>query len=141
LDHPFLYARVLGIFHANVIYRGGRVSDYTARRVEFLWVRWFVYDENRSVRWDECRLDSVHLPPMATEGAFGFVDPHDVLRSCHIIPAFAGGRVHSDGVGLSRIARDAEDWSHYCVNRCVALASIVCLCSTYQQTIVSSIVI
>jgi hypothetical protein len=120
-DHPFLYARILGIFHTNVIYTGGEEPDYNARRVEFLWVRWFEYDGSRSVRWDECKLDSVHLPPMATEGAFGFVDPSNVLRSCHVIPAFAKGRVHLDGVGLSRIARDAEDWSCYYVNRCVTL--------------------
>ena len=38
VDHPFLYARVLGIYHANVIYTGGRAPSYQARRFEFLWV-------------------------------------------------------------------------------------------------------
>lgn len=119
-DHPFLYARVLGIFHINAVYIGGRAPDYNAQRFDVLWVRWFEYDGNRIGSWDNCKLDSVHFPPMATEGAFGFVDPSDVLRSCHIVPAFAKGRVHSDGIGLSCLAHDARDWSHYCVNRCVA---------------------
>src|ERR1700722_3457156 len=42
-DHPFMYARVLGIYHANVIYTGEGMVDYQARRVEFLWIRWFEY--------------------------------------------------------------------------------------------------
>jgi hypothetical protein len=120
-NHPFLYARVLGIFHANVLYAGAGMPDYISRRVDFLWVRWFEYGGSGSIHWDECKLDSVRFLPMATEGAFGFVDPRNVLRSCHIIPAFARGRLHLDGVGFSRIARDGKDWSRYYVNRCVVL--------------------
>jgi hypothetical protein len=120
-QHPFLYARILGIFHANIIYTGGEIPDYNARRIDFLWVRWFEYDGNISVRWDDCKLDSVHFPPMAREGAFGFVDPSCVLRSCHMIPAFVAGKVHSDAIGLSHIAQDMNDWCHYRVNRCVVL--------------------
>jgi hypothetical protein len=116
-DHPFLYARVLGIYHANVVYTGEGMLDYQARRVTFLWVRWFEYDGARSVRWNDLRLDSVHFPPLATEDAFGFVDPRDVLRGCHIIPAFARGRYHPDGVSISRCACDGTDWTQYYVNR------------------------
>jgi hypothetical protein len=112
--HPFLYARVLGIYHVNVIYIGEGMLDYKARRVEFLWVRWFEHIGSRSSGWDNFKLDSVRFPPMATEGAFGFVDPRDVLRGCHIIPAFASGKVR---VGLSRHVRDAQDWSRYFVGR------------------------
>jgi hypothetical protein len=82
-------------------------------------VRWFEYDGNGSVGWDDLDLDSIRFPPMANENSFGFVDPRDVLRGCHIIPDFARGRVHSDGVGLSRCALDAQDWACYRVNRCV----------------------
>lgn len=119
LDHPFLYARVLGVYHVNVIYTGDGMLDYNARRIEFLWVRWFRYVGNKSYAWNDLRLDSVDFPPMAAEGAFGFIDPTDVLRSCHTIPAFAHGKARLDGVGLSRCARDANDWSRYYVNRCV----------------------
>ena len=118
-DHPFLYGRVLGIYHVNVIYTGEGMLDYDARRVDFLWVRWFNYNESQSIKWDALKLDSVSFPPMATEGAFGFVDPRDVLRSCHIIPAFARGKIHTDGVGLSRIAKDTRDWRGYYINRYV----------------------
>jgi hypothetical protein len=38
-DHPFLYAKVLGIFHANVIYMGSQLVDYHPHRLKFLWVQ------------------------------------------------------------------------------------------------------
>lgn len=48
LHHLFLYARVLGIYHVNVVYTGMDMLDYKPRRVDFLWVRWFEYDGVRS---------------------------------------------------------------------------------------------
>ena len=116
-DHPFLYARILGMYHANVAYTGCGMLDYEARRIEFLWVRWFEYDGARSVRWKDLRLDSVRFPALASEGSFGFVDPRDVLRGCHMIPAFARRKRHSDEVSISRCARDGKDWNYYYVNQ------------------------
>jgi hypothetical protein len=116
-DHPFLYARVLGIYHANVVYRGEGMLDYQPRRIEFLWVRWFQYDGARSVDWKDLRIDRVRFPPLVSEGAFGFVDPVDVLRGCHIVPAFSRGKRHSDGVSISRCANDGKDWTCFYVNR------------------------
>lgn len=114
--HPFLYARVLGIFHANVVYTGPGVKDYLPRRLEFLWVRWFeVVDVPAG--WEHLALDLLRFTPMSQEDAYGFVDPANVLRSCHLIPAFASGKVHPDGVPVSRNARDGADWKYYYVNR------------------------
>jgi hypothetical protein len=121
-DHPFIYARVLGIYHANVLYTGTGMVDHQTRRIKFLWVRWFEYDGSRCVEWKDMRLDALHFPPVASEEAFGFVDPKDVLRGCHIIPAFVKGKRHSDGIGISRCARDGQDWVRYHVNRCVECA-------------------
>jgi hypothetical protein len=129
-SHPFLYARILGIYHVNVIYNGEGMLDYSARKVDFLWVRWFRYDGHRSVGWNDLKLDSVNFPPMAVEGAFGFVDPADVLRGCHILPVFPSGKVHSDLIGLSGLARDAHDWRQYRVNRCVYLSFFFCFLLT-----------
>ena len=104
-----------------MIYTGEGKLDYTAQTVKFLWVRWYEYDGTRSTEWQDTKLDSLCFPPMATEGAFGFVDPADVLRGCHIIPFFAGGKARLDGVGLSKLAHDAQDWSKYRVNRYACL--------------------
>jgi hypothetical protein len=54
---------------------------------------------------------------MNEDDTFGFLDPSDVLRSCHIIPAFAKGKLHADGKGLSALAHDSPDWTMYYVNR------------------------
>ena len=59
--------------------------------------------------WEDCALDRIRFLPMANGDAFGFVDPNDVLRGTHIIPAFKSGQVHSEGVALSCCAGDAQD--------------------------------
>ncbi|KIM54133.1 hypothetical protein SCLCIDRAFT_137387, partial [Scleroderma citrinum Foug A] len=98
--HPFCYAQVLGIYHANMIYIGPGVKDYQSQQIKFLWVRWFeVLD--CSAGWDHATLNLVRFPPMAEVDALGFVNPVDMLRCSHIIPAFADGHVHLDGITLS----------------------------------------
>jgi hypothetical protein len=117
-DHPFLYARVIGIFHVNAVYTGGPTVDYRPRKVNVLWLRWFALDPGAGTgSWSDSRLDRLYFPPMAGKDAFSFLDPADVLRSCHIIPAFSTGRRYSDENGISRCARDINDWQSYCLNR------------------------
>jgi len=54
-DHPFLYARVIGIFHVNTICTGGPAVDYHPRKVKVLWVRWFKHDvEAPTGSWTDC---------------------------------------------------------------------------------------
>jgi hypothetical protein len=116
-DHPFRYARVLRVYHANVVYVGPGMTDYQPRRLEFLWVRWYRTVDTHQSGWNTQKLDRVQFVPMADDDAFGFVDPADVLRGCHIVPAFASGRVHADGKGLSHCAQDSADWVTYYINR------------------------
>ncbi|KAH7917270.1 hypothetical protein BV22DRAFT_980508, partial [Leucogyrophana mollusca] len=107
--HPFSYARVLGIYHLNAIYIGPDTLDYQPHHIEVLWVSWD----------SEGGLHAVRFVPMAEDDAFGFVDPADVVQACHLIPAFARGKLHPDGVGMSHVAMDANDWGYYYVNRYV----------------------
>ena len=115
--HPFCYAQVLGIFHANIIYTGPGSKDFQSRRIEFLWVRWFEVIQDCSSLWEQQALDTVRFLPMANTGAFDFVDPANVLRGCHVIPSFADGQLHPDGVAMSRWANDSGDWKRYHINR------------------------
>jgi hypothetical protein len=39
--HPFWYAHILGIYHANVIYIGEGNTNYLSCRLEFLWIFWY----------------------------------------------------------------------------------------------------
>ena len=122
--HPFWYARVLGVYHVNVVYTGPGMLDCESPRIDFLWVRWLCYIRD-SGSWDDGGLDRLRFPALADSDSFGFVDPNDVLRGCHIIPCFAEGKLHRDGSGLSRCASDAQDWRSYYVNRCVAYFMLI----------------
>ncbi|KAG2114229.1 uncharacterized protein F5147DRAFT_770226 [Suillus discolor] len=113
-QHLYLYAHVLGIYHANVTYVGPGMVDYRSYRIDFLWVRWYQYVDEHTMS-----LDCVCFPPMAEPDAFGFVDPNDVLRGCHIIPHFAQGQWHLDSMGISHCAKDESDWWFYYTNRFV----------------------
>ncbi|PIL33156.1 hypothetical protein GSI_04606 [Ganoderma sinense ZZ0214-1] len=111
----YLYARVLGAYHVNVVYMGPGMLDYKPRHIDFLWVRWYHVQRAGTTSWKNSELPMVAFPPLASESAFGFVDPSDVLRACHIIPSFARGQVHRDGIGLSSRARDKDDYKAYYV--------------------------
>lgn len=113
----YRYARVIGIYHTNVIYAGRGRVDYEPRRMEFLWVRWFQLSQSPVTGWIPRRLDRVNFYPVTGEESFGFVDPSEILRGCHIIPMFSSGKRHLDAMGLSSIARDSLDWKTYYVNR------------------------
>lgn len=116
LDPHFLYARVLGIFHVNAIYLGtGSLRDYRPIRIDFLWVRWFKTLSFGSLK--ACAMERLGFPPMADEHAFGFLDPSDMVRGCHLIPAFALGKRYSEGKGISFCARDSHDFHEYYVGQ------------------------
>jgi hypothetical protein len=95
-SHPFLYARVLGAYHANVLYTGPGMRNHEPRGFDFLWVRWYELVNPASSGWSSSKLDTVRFPPMHQANSFGFVDPKDILRGCHIIPAFAKGKRHTN---------------------------------------------
>jgi len=114
--HHFLYARVLGAYHANMIYTGPGMQDYEARSLNFLWVRWYKVDPGSS-GWTNSTLHSVRFPLMCEDDSFGFVDPDDVLRGCHIIPAFAKGQRKETKRDVSYCAKDSKDYVAYYVGR------------------------
>jgi hypothetical protein len=115
--HPFRYARVISIYHVNVVYVGPGMVDYQPHRMEVLWVRWYCTVDSSHSGWAARKLDCVQFASMADEDAFGFINPNDILRSSHIVPAFARGKIHTDKKGLSHCAQDSSDWAQYYINR------------------------
>jgi len=93
------------------------MHDYEARRLDFLWVRWYEVVDPEASGWRSSRLDSIRFPPMNEADAFGFVDPKDVLRGCHILPNFAKGKRQPDGISISHCAKDGRDYNQYYVGR------------------------
>lgn len=115
--HPFRYARVLAIFHVNAIYVGPGMVNYQPHRLEFLWVRWYSTMDTIATGWQARKLERIQFSSMSGGDTFGFLDPSEVLRGCHIVPAFTRGKRHLNSKGLSYCAQDSSDWIEYYVNR------------------------
>ena len=114
-SHPYWYARIIGLFHVYVTCAGDSRGE---QRIDFLWVRWLGRDISHKSGFKAHRLPRVGFVPETDPEAFGFLDPQDVLRAVHLIPAFAHG-LTSELLGPS-IARRRnecdEDWEYYYVN-------------------------
>ncbi|KAJ3542953.1 hypothetical protein NMY22_g3318 [Coprinellus aureogranulatus] len=122
--NDFVYGRLLGIFHANILYMGPGALDFRRRRFDFLWVRWYgqVPSQQPSLVTQRQELDRVKLIPITNADSWGFIDPSQILRAAHILPRFSLGQVYPDKKDkriLSKCAREREDWAEYYVNRLV----------------------
>jgi hypothetical protein len=120
--HPFWYVRILGIFHVNVCQTGaGQEFREEWQSMPFLWVRWFGQADTgtrHSVNPRHLNCLGFGTEDDNTE-PFGFLDPANVIRACHLIPAFAAGRT-SDLLGPSVVRSNTDehdDWQYYYVNR------------------------
>ncbi|KAG8702016.1 hypothetical protein FRC09_004999 [Ceratobasidium sp. 395] len=112
----FWYAKVLGIYHANVLYNGSR-----AKRMDFLWVRWLSRMTDMPGGWEACRLDQVrYFQDSSNFHAFDFVDPADVVRAAHLIPGFAGKQTVEYLKSANSLAADQKgvgDWKYHYIAR------------------------
>lgn len=109
---PWCYGYLIGIYHADVLLPNGSSS-----RVDFLWVRWMVSeDEGPAPPGSNC-LEKVRFAAGDATDCFGVVDPASVIRACHLIPAFHHGRT-LEYMSASSIVGDRNgDWAHFYVNR------------------------
>jgi hypothetical protein len=92
--HPFWYACVLGIFHVNVCQiRAGQAFREEWQSMPFLWVRWFGRSDTDTRHKINPRcLDCLGFVTEADNTEpFGFLDPTNVIRACHLIPSFCEG--------------------------------------------------
>lgn len=121
--HPFWYASVIGVFHANVQHTGKDSQDYRPKRMEFLWVRWLGVVPDHSFGRQQCRLPKIGFIPNSTdEFAFGFLDPSLVLRGCHLLPSFQDGKTTellsmtpNNRPTEARQSGEEDDWMNYYV--------------------------
>ncbi|KAJ3768980.1 hypothetical protein FB446DRAFT_813657 [Lentinula raphanica] len=103
-DHPYWYARVIGIYHVMVEYDGGPLTQ-----VDFLWVRWFELDAHHTFGFH-----AKHLPRV------GFIDGSEscaFVRAVHLIPAFAlrkTDKIMGPSIARKKSEND-EDWVRYYV--------------------------
>ncbi|KAJ7462907.1 hypothetical protein FB451DRAFT_1562362 [Mycena latifolia] len=119
--HPFAYAQVVGVFHADVVNTTAG-ADPAPQAMDFLWVRRYRLDPRWRAGFNKKRLYRLEFLPNSDEDAFGFLNPDEVIRGAHIIPAFAHRRTEEFLVpgSIGRLPRDglsdSEDWRYYYVN-------------------------
>ncbi|KAF9049001.1 hypothetical protein BJ165DRAFT_1592981 [Panaeolus papilionaceus] len=122
-DHPYWYAKVIGIYHVLVVHQDLQPQP---KLMHFLWIHWYGLEPSRHYKfgWKARRLPRVGFvddsddDPMASP-TFGFIDPANVIRAVHLIPAFH--HEHTKGLlGPSTLARQPEeddaDWNFFYIN-------------------------
>jgi hypothetical protein len=90
-SHPYWYGRIVTVFHANVRHIGPTSKSSEIHHMEFLWVRWFGRNMDFRAGWKAKRLHRLGFVPCEDPMAFGFLDPKEIIRGVHIIPAFHHG--------------------------------------------------
>ncbi|KAH9953546.1 hypothetical protein BC827DRAFT_1145930 [Russula dissimulans] len=104
-QHPYWYAKVMGISHVNA-----RLSNKTkTRRVDFLWVHWFGRDPDHRGGFETRRLHRIGLMEPESPESYRFMDPGDVLRGIHLIPAFEIGKHATE-------LMDDSDWEYFYIS-------------------------
>lgn len=121
--HPYMYGRVIGVFHLDVSYTGPGMETTTFRdkrfqRMDVLWIRWYAFDASQPWGLRARRLPRVVFPPMHHRCAFGFVNPSHVIRAVHVIPSFASAPTSDPSIcrpSLGRPGPEEEDFESYYV--------------------------
>ncbi|KAJ7909336.1 hypothetical protein B0H13DRAFT_2330506 [Mycena leptocephala] len=118
-SHPFAYARIVGIFHVEVVHNVPGASQ-VPKLIEVLWIRNFRIDTSFRAGFKAKRLYHLEFLPAEDPNAFSFLDPDEVIRGSHLIPAFHYGRTGMllgpslalDFEGYD----DDEEWRYHYVN-------------------------
>lgn len=118
-NHPYWYARVLRIFHVNVLDLRSSGASPQKTQMEILFVRWF--DPVRRYRSGikAARLPKVAFVPETDDSAFGFINPALVVRGVHLIPAFADGCVRQSAQRQKSTQctwMEDDTWTAYYIN-------------------------
>ncbi|KAK7000945.1 hypothetical protein R3P38DRAFT_3218184 [Favolaschia claudopus] len=95
-DHPFCYARIIGVFHFPFGF-AAFVSTAPTKAAS---------------------SGNIEFFPDSDPNAYGFLDPDEVIRASHLIPAFHHGP--TDPVEYTTLARkgdEFDDWRFHYVNQ------------------------
>jgi hypothetical protein len=89
--------------------------------MDVLWVCWLEIDQKHQAGWKAKRLYRVQFVPCHKEGAFGFLDPADVICGIHLIPGFNNGHTIQSPEDLVSKWDDTavNSWKNYYINQWV----------------------
>ena len=121
---PYWYVRVLRVYHANIWVENLVIPGAkNTRCMDFLWVHWFGEEPGYLSGFHRACLPKIGFVPSTDEFAFSFVNPANVVRGCHLIPAFNAGWSADLLPWPCSIARhfdpgdkDDKDWLNFYVN-------------------------
>ena len=121
---PYWYARVISIFYALVSSSHPEVhaEDKSLRWMNFLWVRWFGMEPGPYRHgFRRACLPKIGFVPSEDKHAFTFLDPAQVIRGVHLIPAFCEGRTSAllpSSKSAARVLnpKEEDDWVNFYIN-------------------------
>jgi hypothetical protein len=131
----FWYARVIGIFHVLVSSSYPEATEKSFHRMNFLWVHWFGVEPGQyCYGFCHAHLPKIGFVESTDEYAFSFLDPVQVIRGVHIIPAFSEGHTSTLLPVTKSVARvlnpdEQDDWLNFYVNMLVTHTVLRELCS------------
>lgn len=111
--YPYLHCRVIGVMHLNV--RHGEGHNF--KRFDVLWVRWYGLDEEYAWGFSAKRLPRVGFGHSEDPDTFGFLDPSDIVRACHMVPVFSQGQTETllpaDSLARQPHEEGKDYWRYY----------------------------
>ncbi|KAF7289692.1 hypothetical protein HMN09_01332300 [Mycena chlorophos] len=114
--HPCSYYRIVGVWHCDVQYR--EFGYLTPKKtICLLYARRFRLDKTFKGGFKRRRLHRIELVPERDDDAYTFLNPDEIIRESHVVPAYAHGalpRVFHETIG--RKAGEFNDWKYYYVN-------------------------
>jgi hypothetical protein len=83
-----------------------------------LWVRRFRHDKSYRAGFKQKCLHRLEFVPSNDDSAFGFLDPDEVIRASHLIPAFHNGPTQEflSGESFGRAPGELDDYGHFYIN-------------------------
>ncbi|KAI0040823.1 hypothetical protein FA95DRAFT_1527233 [Auriscalpium vulgare] len=118
--HPYWYGRILRIFHVLYQHIPSDSPPTEYRRMDVVWVHWMARDVTVPSGWAARRLPCVGPANLEDSDAVGFLNPNDILRGAHLLPAFSFGTTDEYATrSLTRPLAPGEpdvEWRRYFVN-------------------------
>jgi hypothetical protein len=120
-EHPYLYGRVLDLFHVNVTNDGPNslLPNGEVAVLQIAWVRWLEVDTSEGpCGFHSLRYPTVSFHKSSEPDAFGFIHPDEIVRAVHLIPKFKSRHTseYLDAPSRGRPEAEISDWKHFNVN-------------------------
>jgi hypothetical protein len=120
-EHPYLYGRVLDLFHVEVTNDGPNslLPNKEVATLQMAWIRWFELDTSQGASgFHSLRYPTVSFYESGEPDAFGFIHPDEIIRAVHLIPSFKSGHTtgYLNAPSKGRPEGEISDWKHFNVN-------------------------